>query len=370
MKSSTSRFAVALSLAVLGFALCAGAQIGKPERPGARPRALTPEQKAKFAQKLAEIKANLPKVQQRADQEFLARRTQRAKQLSDRQAAQAAQVLAKLRALGQAPPKSTPPPPRGTYAVSGGTTQSGQKIAPSKVLSAVSSTPATGPVITSLTHNQGQPGDPIGVIGEYFPGSLCEVHFVVNPGMDLKAKTDNQNYYGISTSVPPVRGVLASYDGYVYVVVVSTSQKSNQVPFRFNPAVDYSSTLRITPDHVAWGGDMRCDINGPCTFDARWGSVSRSIVNSDFMAGSKGDDEFFKGYQLKNGWKVDQVQLIKQDTWNGDCGVSVKNEGTDSPYVVVHWWVNPAWVGAEMTPSYTGYVLTIWLRGPLGVPYQ
>jgi len=93
------------------------------------------------------------------------------------------------------------------------------------------------PTISSLSASEGQPGDPVLISGSGFGGNAGEVHFIVNPSMDLKAKVDYWSATQIMTSVPVVDKILSNYNGQVYLQ--QGAEKSGSVPFKFNPGVQF-----------------------------------------------------------------------------------------------------------------------------------
>ncbi len=274
-------------------------------------------------------------------------------------------------------PTISVPPPSG----SGGLTKSGQP-AKANVNSPTPHMLGVGPAIASLDVNQGQPGGQVRISGKGF-GNAGKVHFVVNPGKDMTARMDGGwDDAKVTAYVPDVEGVLG-YRGYVYIV--SGGQISNQVPFQFNPKIEYK-LLPITSANVAWGFPdckLVASFPGPamveqagialspipvpfCGIDSK-GEAFLSVFGG-IASGGEGDDRFFQGYQLHKGWVVDRVNFFKGPATNGDCGVVAKYEGTLSPYVDVHCWVNPK--GVSAVRSNTSYRLSITIRGPAGVPYQ
>lgn len=326
--------------------------------------------------------SNLQAAQQQMLALLQARKALLAKQLADRQAAQAAQVKLQFQTLNQTPPKSPPPPP----GPSGGNPVTGQIVG---VVARPQKLPSTrGPGISSLTVSQGQPNDSVGITGAGFGDAPGEVHFVVNPGKDLIAPVDTDeedgrgpghpiwSNTGISVRVPRIDGVLA-YNGYVYVV--SGGKASNRVPFQFNPTIDHGIPLPITSANVTWGfGGCQTAPGGTSELDA-WirlfkGAVPQAGcwvdskgnalagVSGGYFSGAKGDDVFFNGYQLKNGWVMDGVIFAQGQTISGNCSVAASGIGTTSPNVDIHWWVDGGGV--------TSYELSITVSGPKGVPYQ
>jgi hypothetical protein len=124
------------------------------------------------------------------------------------------------------------------------------------------------------------------------------------------------------------------------------------VPFRFNPTTELR-TLGISGDRGLTGG---------ATFS--YGSIDHFGAGSLF--GSRGDDQFYLSTRLTNGWTVSSAYLIGFDgaavyTYgNANAYISEFRQGTDSPYVKVHWWMDAF--------SSVDYDLRVVISGPKGVP--
>jgi hypothetical protein len=81
--------------------------------------------------------------------------------------------------------------------------------------------------------------------------------------------------------------------------------------------------------------------------------------------GFKGDDEFFKNTQLKNGWTVQTVFFEGHGDGiyaSGNASLLEHRTGTASLYAKVHWWYEPT--------GYATYRLGYVIEGPKGVPYR
>ncbi len=140
-----------------------------------------------------------------------------------------------------------------------------------------------GPVIKSLSVSTGQPGDFLLINGSGFAYG-DEVHFIVAPGMDLKATV---NAVGSDTvimvNVPSVAGV-GSYAGQIYVQSTGqNAKKSAGIHFDFVPTMEFVdlAPVETQPDaHID-----RTDLASVCPGDR---GVCRDGSN-DFL-GHKGDD--------------------------------------------------------------------------------
>jgi len=231
-------------------------------------------------------------------------------------------------------------------------TQSGQ------VGAAGSTQPNTvaSPVVASLSVASGQPGDPVTVSGSGFGGTPGEVHFIVANQRDLVAPITYWSGSQIVTEVPYTDGV-PSYPGSVYVKRADGA-KTGLLPFRFNPITDVA-TLGMTPDRM---------IKAPYDFRYLPGIAWHDGAGDLF--GARGDDEFFLSTRLQNGWVVDRVYLTMtaSDTtaihiWgNANAYITESREGTNSPYVKVHWWRDGL--------STVAYSPRVVILGPKGVPYR
>jgi hypothetical protein len=229
------------------------------------------------------------------------------------------------------------------------------KVAPSRQLA--------GPKITSLSAAQGQPGDPIRIVGAGLRGG--EVHFVVNPGMDLKATTN-----GVASDsqlvawVPTVSGVVG-FQGQLYVQVAGA--KAPSLPFEFMPTLEWVDLHPSSDDP-----DARID---PTDHDQQLCEDAVCHNGIYDLFGHKGDDIFYATKMLKNGWVVYQANAggtatslfanpVNTPCASGQCGdayVVDSRVGTAYPYVKVHWWINAL--------SDVGLNAVVIIKGPKGVPY-
>jgi hypothetical protein len=209
---------------------------------------------------------------------------------------------------------------------------------------------APDPAIASLSVTSGQPGDPVLITGSGFSNDP-EVHFIVANGKDVVAPVTIWSDIQIFAAVPEVSGIQA-FNGQVYVK--RGTSKSQLVPFRFNPAIEVR-LLQRTND---------TDVEKACL--DKWSLVVKQERFGSFF-GARGDDQFFLSTWLKNGWTVDAAYLtgfyLTDPVWhlgNADAYVSEFRQGTDSPYVKVHWWVDAF--------SAVVYNLYVVISGPKDVP--
>jgi hypothetical protein len=209
------------------------------------------------------------------------------------------------------------------------------------------------PTITSLSANQGQPNDPILITGSGFGANKGQVHFIIHQGMDRVASVvDSWSDTQILTYVPDATAISA-FPGQMYVQNAA-GQKSVLTSFQFNPTLDYAV---LEPN---W---KQTDVNVDLT------DVVTSIIGAPWRNGStdffghKGDDGFYLTKQLKNGWVVDSVNFaITSKGGNSNANLEASRIGTSSPFVQVHWWMDPF--------SSIAYIVQITIKGPTGTSYD
>jgi len=224
------------------------------------------------------------------------------------------------------------------------------------------------PSISSLSVSSGQPGDPVWIYGNGF-GNNTTVTFLVGNGNKQTASISYVDCTDLIVSVPQVTGVLA----YAGAVIVSNGPNENAIAtFQFEPTI-ITQQLPINNNNVTWA-DSSCPTNGSLgssVFSAYEGDcaveggVGYQSLSGGLFGGGKANDEFFSGYQLKNGWVLDSVDLTSQyGSFTGSAGARLEggNIGSASPGVTVHSYVDAT--------DLEGYVLTLYIHGPAGVPYQ
>ena len=204
------------------------------------------------------------------------------------------------------------------------------------------------PAIASMSVTQGQPGDPVMITGSAFSNDGGEVHFIINPGKDVLARVDFWSDTQLFLTVPDASGILG-FNGQAYMVRGSDKVKSNLVPFRFNPGLEPRQITGTGDRALAW----------PFVEDSSATTIKH--VSYSFFWGHKGDDVFFLSTKLKNGWVVDSASVSPSCSKSGvGAYVGELRPGTDSPYLKVHWWINP------MGCLYYGFGVVV--IGPKGVP--
>lgn len=222
--------------------------------------------------------------------------------------------------------------------------------------------PPPPPAITSLSVGEGQPGDPVLIAGTAF-ATMGEVHFLVNPGMDVVAPVDFWSNTQIVAHVPTVTGI-QRYGGQMYVK--ANNQTSALQPFIFDPTLDSQniwvwgqrvpdSTVANPVSSLGSGVDAA---GAPA--DPTWPFESTAWHSGDdwWCCGHKGDDQWYEATNLKNGWVVDSAYAY--DRGDGSHGESVTDSrpGTPSLYTNVHWWMD--------AQSDAAYMLAITIKGPTG----
>jgi len=109
----------------------------------------------------------------------------------------------------------------------------------------------------------------------------------------------------------------------------------------------------------------------PCTIENRGGrnvtftEEVELILGCQLLPGGRADFEVYSNFRLKNGWKVERVDVRKQSGGTADWSwvSSAPAVGSDNPYAKFHLWSNP-----------NGYVYVlpkITIKGPKNTdPYQ
>ena len=270
------------------------------------------------------------------------------------------------------------------------------------VSNAGSNAPATtvpaDPLIRLVEHSlsTGQPGDPVLLAGSGFSNNPGEVHFIVANGKDVAAPVTFWSDTQIMVTVPDVPVALA-FDGQVYVQ--RGASRSNSLAFRFEPVIEFRTIFpavqyvsKEVPTYTSHGNySTRIQVYPhPMVGDfsnSTWSSWSKNVMedgnarktndNGYEMRGTlfdwnghRGDDDYFPGRVLMNGWIADSAYLANE--WNngpievsgfgGDAYISAFTPGTSSPRLTVHYWYD-----GFSTVDYTPYVV---IKGPRGMPYQ
>jgi hypothetical protein len=246
-------------------------------------------------------------------------------------------------------------------------------------------TPPPPPTITAVSSNYGQPGDQIIITGSGFGSTSPTVDFLLSSNAVGPSGTGSVQQAPIAGGywtptqiivyVPNVSGISA-YSGSLYVQ--TASGKSNALAFQFQPALDVQQ-LPIGLGNVHFGGEF-CGFpsNMPMGSDvvsvALQGGTANVQYCSSLVQGSKGDDLYFQGNTLRNGWTLDSVNFDKSacgaNTGGNGASIASSGQGTSTPYVDVHWWVDP--IVNDFTSWNNGvacYTLGLTITGPLGTPW-
>ena len=245
--------------------------------------------------------------------------------------------------------------------------------------------PPPPPTISSLSVSEGQPGDPV-LIGGSSLGFSGQVHFLVNPGMDLVAPVDYWSNTQILAHVPKASGILR-YVGSVYVstpyktvlMVQPVFQPSPPQQFIFDPLID-SQIISVSAldKNVA-------NPNGGCTepwvCGSGWNASLCSVpipgcsANHYSWIGSfTGYDEWYLVTTLQNGWLVDSASLLL-DCWDsqasgpGNASIVTSRPGTPSLYTKVQWSETTQMSQGGLQTQDACYGLFIKIKGPLGVTW-
>jgi hypothetical protein len=249
-------------------------------------------------------------------------------------------------------------------------------------------TPPGVPTIDSLNIARGQPGDWMIVYGPFVDDCQTQIHFVIGPTTDVAVNYAESGYFlcttanipGVAAQVPNVSGLMP-YDGQIYVV--HAGHKSRAIPFHFDPGIGFAQLAPLCNDPGAQIGssDLDCPVDYVSSpllgmYDpGDWGRMAIVRVSWNDPFGHRGEDTFYSGKVLKNGWLVDSVVITcgPDYTYPGSgvvvnffpctqAYVLVSGAGTPSPFVVVHWWLDAF--------SSMRYKVLVNIKGPQGVTYQ
>jgi hypothetical protein len=239
--------------------------------------------------------------------------------------------------------------------------------------------PGGTPVISSVTPGEGQPGDPVLITGTSFgvcvsvgpcAGGFGEVHFVINPGVDLPAPVVMWTSTRILVHVPAASGI-QRYAGSVYVTLGGSHQASAPQQFIFDPLLD-TQTIEVTPsvkDQNVAGPSEGCLYwyNGPYNWPVSEPIPYCTAIHANELGlpgAFSGDDVWYATTSLKNGWIVESRNDVDYHDNSSITGgyssiTGAARPGTPSLYTKVHWSENGG-------PSYDWYDLLITIKGPKG----
>jgi hypothetical protein len=218
------------------------------------------------------------------------------------------------------------------------------------------------PVITQLYQapnvvlTQARPLDQVIIAGKNFGNSPATVSFTLGPNTVIPVQgIQTWSDTLIVANVPDASGLLPYAAG---VAVAIGSVQSNAFPFQFVPASEIRS--------IGWTTDMLLAKGGI----AQYGNGMRNILhpNSSFMSmgGDAGNDIFFVGTNLQNGWTMQSIDTPLEGTADpfGAGNVAVVDSRIQTNpsmlYFNVRWWFDAF--------AYANYSFTVWITGPRGVP--
>ena len=221
-----------------------------------------------------------------------------------------------------------------------------------------------GPVITWAGDVTAE--DWIDIRGSGFGDESREVHFVVN-GQDAMSSYvnfwhDNQ----IRAKVPTFANVILPTRADIYLVTaagVRTAPRS----FQFSPVYGTRvycmesfppGTTIIKPGSLQQASVWPSGVADP-------GCVPKGAVlhrNIELFQGHSGNDWFFMGTRLTNGWVVDNVILGVYNAQQAGAVIASFNKGAPDVATNIRWWAD---VGAMVGVTYT---LAVVIRGPVALP--
>lgn len=215
------------------------------------------------------------------------------------------------------------------------------------------------PVLTQLNLTEGEPGDPILITGTGFTDAT-EVYFRIDMGAPRKATSTTWDSTRIAAVVPEATGV-PDFTGAVFLRDGNAQSGLREFRFQARRKVIPFLATSLT-DYRLWQNQ-----HDHCT--PRGSQILAS--HSGWLAGGRGDDTFFERLQLESGWVVERVALDLPGgpdnsglLWG--ARIVESRPGTSSPYVKVHSFYSPWYMGVT---GGVQYFLRIFLRGPEGVPY-
>jgi hypothetical protein len=174
----------------------------------------------------------------------------------------------------------------------------------------------TSPLLLSVWYSVlGRP-DWVSLFGAFF-GQSGEVHLVDKTGKDtqatIRAWAPPDRLLGSDVGFTvPLQYVLSGFDGSLYIK--TRGMTSNSIPFHLDPAPIVTASLTLTTSGI---GQPWSQADGIWPIEVAHGS--------DFFVGVKGDDSYFVGQPLINGWVVDGVSLLDQSSAPGLWGSARRN---------------------------------------------
>lgn len=229
----------------------------------------------------------------------------------------------------------------------------------------------TGPIITAVS--DGTAGTYIDIRGSGFGevragdgGVPREVHFVMN-GQDIK--TQSFNYWHdnqIRAVVPTFPTAIVPGRADVYVVTASGAKSAPQ-PILYTPA--YGTRvycLKSSPPGttiIKPGGLHQATVWPASSVDRPDCVPNRSVHHRNIgLSGSSGNDWFFMGVRLTNGWVVENVILGVYHAQQAGAVIASSGKGSNDVVTNVRWWAD---VGSLVGVTYT---LAVVIKGPVQLP--
>jgi hypothetical protein len=191
------------------------------------------------------------------------------------------------------------------------------------------------------------------------------VHFVVNGQDAVQQGVDFWNDNQLSVVVPTFASVIVPTRGEIYVVNSAGVRTASQ-PFQYSPvygtrvycmeSVPPGTTI-IQPGSLQQASVWPSGVASP-------GCVPRGAVlhrNIELFQGHAGNDWFFMGTRLTNGWVVDNVILGVYNAQQSGAVIASFNKGTPDVATNIRWWAD---VGALVGVTYT---IAVVIRGPVAL---
>lgn len=218
-----------------------------------------------------------------------------------------------------------------------------------------------GGAITSVSVTSVGPNDPLLVKGQGFGPRDGKLRVAIAPGRTVDAVIEAWSDTVVVARMPDVGGVPTPFHGELLLERLGSS--ALKAPLTFQPATETRTLLALAADTQAASPS---EIDGNVCHPA-----CRMGVNPALLVGNKGDDRFFQGRKLRNGWKLSSVSLASVSggavtsrpiaQGRADATLTEQHVGSDNPQVSVHWW-NDAF-------GSVGYLPVLVITGPKGVPH-
>jgi hypothetical protein len=224
----------------------------------------------------------------------------------------------------------------------------------------------TKSTITGIDRNIAEPGETVLISGTGFfdpwvywnPDKGQESKMInSNTGTDWKVLSYTET--GIVAQIPEsIKGVVDTLNGKI--IVQNRTAAWVEVPFQLKPLIVVKPLLRPKLAYTSFRqheGNDRYSMGGSV-----W---VYGMHSSGFFEGHRGDEYYEAQMGLINGWVPDHVEVDSNNTEHK--GARAVTAGIDPYsnflYGSVHWWV-------DAPLDFTYYGVTIYIRGPQGVPYM